>query len=297
MIKLVFFWFASILPYNQPEEILFIGHAYGNPSKSDKQIHPPLISFFNSYNFENTKYIVWGGDFIADCFDNKEIENFLKLVPRKILDKSYFVLGNHEYVCFKDDKFIFKSIQENEVLKFNNYNLLLANTNFKSHTDIDKLEKIILKNKKNLILFNHQIIFSKSNWIFRSNSRDNYELSNDLYDRIKDIPLTIVSGDVGAFNNMPYLSFFKINNQSLLTSGLGNNDNNFILSISVLNNDLKFYSINLKDLKKAPINPNNYLLFTIKNFIQFFFLSKKRSVAFAFCCFIILFIISYKTSF
>lgn len=296
VIYIISFWLTSIISFNHPEEILFVGHAYGSPLISDKQIHPSLISFFNRYDFEHIKYIIWGGDFILDCFDNKELENFKKFVPRNILDKSYYVLGNHEYRCFKDDKFIFNKIQENEILKFNNFNLLLANTNFKSYTDIDKLEEQIKKNSKNLILFTHQIIFSKSNWLFRSNSRENYELANDFYDRIKNIPLTIVSGDVGAFDKMPYQSFFKINNQKLLTSGVGNNDNNFILSISVSNNDLKFHSINLKDLKKTPIIPNNYLLFTINNLFHYFFLSKKRSVVFVFCSLIFLFIISYKTS-
>ena len=296
LIYIISFWLTSIISFNHPEEILFVGHAYGSPYISDQQIHPPLISFFNRYDFEHVKYIIWGGDFIEDCFDNKELENFIKLVPRNVLDKSYYVLGNHEFRCFKIDKFIFNKIQENEILKFNKFNLILGNTNFKSYSDIDKLEKQIKDKSENLVLFTHQIVFSKSNWLFRSNSRQNYELANDFYDRIKNIPLTIVSGDVGAFDNMPYQSFFKKNNQKLLTSGVGNNDNNYILSISVLNNDLKFNSINLKDLKKTPIIPNNYFLFTINNFIHFFFLSKKRSIAFVLCCFIFLFIISYKTS-
>lgn len=285
IIHFLLFIIFSIFPNNQLDDklvdkILFIGHAYGSPELYNDEIDPSVKNYLNTYSTDNYKYIVWGGDFINDCNSSSEISNFFNLIPENIITKSLFIWGDHELECYNDESFKFLKNDENRVLSINNYDLFLINSNFNSSDDYKKVIDQINSSEKTKILFTHNVIFSKSNWLLRSNGRDFYDYGNMFYDEIpKEENLTIVTGDVGAIKGTPYLSFYKDDSTNLLSSGLGNGKNNFAVELVLRPDNIEFFSLNLDNNVTKELKPN-YIMITVYNFFYYFFLSKKRAVLF-----------------
>lgn len=220
--------------YSQ-EKLYFIGHAYGNPSLKDQKLDPSVLNFLKN---ETTK-IIYGGDFIYDARDEIEIQNFLGFNK----ERDYVLIpGNHD-VTLKSFKH-----QKNR-FEIKNKNLFIyLNTNFKDinevQNSVDFVSKTIRKKKfKNILIFSHQLIYSKSNFDIRTNSRDNYQPTNLFYDEIfeflikENTNIYIYSGDIGAFKYTPYCYFNKIKNLSFYASGLGNGSNNYCIEIKIDSND------------------------------------------------------------
>ena len=283
---LYYFLFAYYFNFATPpfdnqkiDNILFIGHAYGNTEDYDDKMDSSVINFLNNFSTEKYKYIVWGGDFIYDCNNVNEIDNFINTLPLEVSKKSLFIWGNHEFICYNNDVFEFIRRDENKVIKLNGYDLYFLNTNFNNFSEVESLSKKINLSKKK-ILFSHQVIFSKSNWFLRTNSRDNYELANLFFEKLYlDKNLTIVSADVGAIRGTPFLSFYKKNNANLLSSGLGNGKRNYAIEIKVGMNSLQFIKLNLDNNKAKELKPRFFPI-TLYNAVYYFFLSKKRTVVF-----------------
>jgi hypothetical protein len=264
----------------ESHKILFIGHAYGQPELYNYNLDPSVIDFFNNYSTENYSYIIWGGDFINDCNSSIEISNFYKKIPKNVIQKSLFIWGDHEFECYNNDNFNFLKIDENRVVTINNYDLFLLNTNFIDNSEYKESLKKINSSNRIKVLFTHNVIFSKSNWLLRSNGRDYYDLANLFYDELsKEEELTIITGDVGAIKGTPYLTYFKKDKTNLLSSGIGNGKNNFALEIELNTNNISFNKLNLDNNISEELKPN-YFLATLYNLIFNFFLSKKRAVIF-----------------
>ena len=264
----------------ESDKILFIGHGYGSPSDLDQTIDPKLIKFLNSFRHEDYRYIVWGGDFLYECDDLIEISNFFKLIPKNVINKSLFIYGNHEFRCYDSPNLDFIKRDENRIINIGEFDIILANTNLNINSN-KIFNSIESKNKK--IVFSHQVMFSKSNWLFRANSRENYGVANNFFDKIKNhnSQLNIICGDVGAFRGVPYLTYFKENEMNLVTSGIGISENDFLLSINIpKKKNISFEKIDLNTFNYAPFLPENRLFFEIKNSFKFFFLSRKRSLLF-----------------
>ena len=278
---LLYIFFIS--PINENDtELLFIGHAYGNPhAGNDEKIEPSLLTFLNNKDLSKYKYIVWGGDFFETCSNESEVENFFKLLPYKAIEKSIFVYGNHEMYCYEKETLRFIKKNENQLITINDYDLFFINSNFKNINQVNQALKLVEKSEKKII-FTHQVIFSPDNWFLRTNSRDFYSVANKFYNELIKISknITIISGDIGAFKRMPYLVYFKNSGNNLIASGLGNGVNNYIVSIKIEKNDLSFHKINLDDGTKSSLKPDNINYSTTINAIQFFFFSKKRGFAF-----------------
>lgn len=246
--------------YSQ-EKLYYVGHAYGNPSLKDQKLDPSVLNFLKN---ETTK-IVYGGDFIYDANDETEIQNFLEFNKKR----DYVLIpGNHD-VTLKSLKH-----QKNR-FEIKNKNLFLyLNTNFKHTNDVqncvDFVSKTILKKKfKNILIFTHQLIYSKSNFDIRTNSRDNYQLANLFYDEIleflikENTNIFIYSGDIGGFKYTPYCYFNKINKLSFYASGLGNDSNNYCIEIKIDNNDnVSNLFIDLNTSKR--VKPERFSLWKVR---------------------------------
>tara|TARA_B110000483_G_C18170618_1_gene533110 strand:+ start:1058 stop:1969 length:912 start_codon:yes stop_codon:yes gene_type:complete len=214
------------------EKILFVGHAYGNPNLKDKKLDSSLINFLNVN--KNDK-IIYGGDFIYDIKDTIEIKNFLKFNS-----KFNYVLipGNHD-VGLK-----FLNHQKTRFEQINNNLLIYLNTNFNSTTEIlkvvEEIKNEINKDYKNILIFSHQLFYSKSIFDIRTNSRDNYDLCNEFNNQIikflkeSNKEVFIYSGDIGAFKYIPYAYFNSDKNIKYFAVGLGNGFNNKAIEINFL---------------------------------------------------------------
>ena len=94
------------------------------------------------------------------------------------------------------------------MLTINNYDLFLLNGKFQRHTNIKDILNRINNSSRTKILFTHNVIFSKSNWLL-DQMEEFYDIANVFYDELPREKLTIISGDVGAIKGTPYLTYFK----------------------------------------------------------------------------------------
>jgi len=240
------------------EKIYFFGHAYGNPTLIDHKMDPSILSFLE----EDYTKVVYGGDFIYDINDQIEIENFIEFNKKR-----NFVLipGNH------DVKRKLFNHQDNRFELVGNNILIYLNTNFNNinevQNSVDFLTETIGKNIfKNVLIFSHQLFYSKSNLDLRTNSRDNYELANLFYDEIFEYlidvkkKIFIYSGDIGAFRYTPYCYYNQFENISFYSSGLGNGLNNYCIQISIDKNDnISNYFVDLNTKKRlTPLKFNRW---------------------------------------
>jgi len=225
--------------------VLFVGHAYGSHKIQDQTIDKQLLSFIAEQKDILFKKIIFGGDMIQNCEDDVEISNFIRVLDE---NKINFVIGNHDN-C---DKIIeiaknrYGGLNRSEII--NNNLVLYINTSIQSDEQVDELfsfieTEITRTNPNNVLIFSHQLIFSKSDFYVRVNSRKFYDYGNRVYDNIYnnffagDIKIHFFAGDIGAFPLTPYAFYDKIDNFSFYAVGLGNQKNHKALLIDI-NNDV-----------------------------------------------------------
>ncbi len=253
--------------------VLFVGHAYGSHIIKDQTIDKELLSFIAEQKDHLFKKIIFGGDMIQNCEDEVEISNFIKVLNENQIN---FVIGNHDN-C---DKIIdiakkkFGGLNRSETI--NNNLILYINTSIQSNQEVDELfsfikSEVMKAKPNNVVIFSHQLFFSKSDFYVRVNSRKHYDYGNSLYDKIynnffgEDIKIHFFGGDIGAFPLTPYSFYDKIDNFSFYGVGLGNKKNHKALFID-MNNDIK---VNFVDIKSSVIeSKQNYLKYKVQ-FYQF----------------------------
>jgi hypothetical protein len=253
--------------------VLFVGHAYGSHMEKDQTMDRALLGFIAEQKNHLFKKIIFGGDMIQNCEDEVEILNFIKVLDENLAN---FVIGNHDN-C---DKVIeiaknkFGGLNTSETI--NNNLILYINTSIKSNQEVDELFNFIkteIMNAKpnNVVIFSHQLFFSKSDFYVRVNSRKYYDYGNNLYDKIYnhffagDIKMHFFAGDIGAFPLTPYSFYDNVDNFNFYGVGLGNEKNHKAILID-MNNDIK---VSFVDIKSYVIEPKEkYLKYKVQ-FYQF----------------------------
>ena len=208
-----------------PYKILFIGHAYGSHSEMDQKLDSDVIKILENENYDE---FVFGGDFIYDCNDDNEFNNLIENINGKNIK---LTIGNHDD-CEKVKTLIknkYISINQKQIL--NNTTIIYLNTSIKNQFDLDNLiafTKSSIEDHENVIIFCHQVIFSKNDFYLRTNSRKFYDYGNKFYDFLtekylgSDKNVFIITGDIGAFDYTPYSFYDKNENFHLYASGIGN---------------------------------------------------------------------------
>ena len=238
---------------------LFVGHAYGSHKLEDQSIDLELQTFIKEQKDILFTKIIFGGDMIQDCEDDIEISNFIKVLSE---NKTNFVIGNHDNCnkIIEIAKNRYGGLNSSEII---NDNLILyLNTSIQSDAEVNELfsfieTEIIRANPNNVLIFSHQLIFSKSDFYVRVNSRKFYDYGNKLYDKIYnkfftgDIKIHFFAGDIGAFKFTPYAFYDKIDNFSFYAVGIGN----LINSKGILIDFNEEVQVNFVDLSTKEIEP------------------------------------------
>lgn len=272
---------SNLFCQNDSEKILFVGHAYGSHSVDDKTLDPLFLEFNSKYGF-NYDEIVLGGDFIYNCDDNIEYENFIQFYN---LYKPKLIIGGHDN-CEKIFK-LFPNENLNFHKKINDTLMFYINTSVDSNQEVINVynyidQTIESENVKDIIIFTHQLIFSKSDWNIRVNSRGYYNYGNLLYDKIyskyynSQLNFYFISGDIGAFKFTPYAYYDKLNNFNLIASGLGNGYNYMGILIDIADN-VKIEFINIKSNKIENIKKYSKYLVQLYQFPKLI-LSKLKDI-------------------
>tara|TARA_A100000164_G_scaffold376647_1_gene414130 strand:- start:3818 stop:4768 length:951 start_codon:yes stop_codon:yes gene_type:complete len=244
----------NLYTQSESKKILFVGHAFGSHQVPDNNIDPLLLKFHN----ENNKIydeLILGGDFIYDCRNNEEFENFYNFFKSNNVN---FVIGNHEnceQVLSLNETF---NKRENHYELVGNNLILFLNTSKEDNQEINNtieyIDKIIEEESpSNIIVFTHQLIFSDSDWHIRVNSRKYYDYANKVYLEIfkkyykRKEQFYFIAGDIGAFKYTPFAFYDKDLNFNFLASGIGNGNNSLGLLIDIDTN-VDFRFIDLKTL-------------------------------------------------
>ena len=137
------------------------------------------------------------------------------------------------------------------------------NTNLRSESEALSLfnfisQKIKLYKPKNILIFSHQLIYSKSDFYVRVNSRSFYENANLLYDLIFDryfksnTNFYFISGDIGAYPYTPYAFYDYNKNFKFYAVGLGNEKNNKGILIDIKKEvDINFIDFNTYKIEES----------------------------------------------
>jgi len=248
--------------------VVLYGHKfYGNLKSLYEVIDKNYKCYFLTLDYKNYKKL-----------QSKNINVLYGIFPKdlKIVIDSKIFVTDHGMHYFKK----FLKNDENRLVTIDEYDIFLLNSNFKKPKDYEDILNKISSSDKVKVIFTHNVIFSKSNWILRTNGRDYYDLGNQFYDELpKEKDLTIVAGDVGAIKGTPYLTYYKKNETHLLSSGLGNGNKNFAIEIILDPDEISFFKLNLDNNNVRELK-SSYLTTTAYNFIYYFFLSRKRAVIF-----------------
>ena len=237
--------------------VLFVGHAYGSHKIQDQTIDLDLLRFIKDKKDILFKKVILGGDMIQNCEDDVEISNFIRVLNE---NKINFVIGNHDN-CNKIIEIAnnrYGGLNTSEII--NNNLVLYLNTSIQSDAEVDELfsfieTEIMRSNPNNVLIFSHQLFFSKSDFYVRVNSRKFYDYGNRVYDKIYnnffagDIKIHFFAGDIGAFKYTPYAFYDKMNNFSFYAVGIGNLINSKGILID-LNEEVL---VNFVDLKTKEI--------------------------------------------
>ena len=259
-----------------PYKILFIGHAYGSHSEIDRKLDSDVIKILENESYDE---FVFGGDFIYNCNDEIEFDNLIKNINGKNIK---LTIGNHDD-CEKVKTFIkdkYLSINQKQIV--NNTLILYLNTSINNQTDLNKLIDYTINSiqeEKNVIIFCHQVIFSKNDFYLRTNSRKFYDYGNKFYNFLtekylgSDKNVFIITGDIGAFDYTPYSFYDKNENLRLYASGIGNSFHKNGINIEINKDGLieaNFIKLkNSKLLKKRQFNKIKNQLYQTPKLVLF----------------------------
>ncbi|KGG35555.1 MULTISPECIES: metallophosphoesterase family protein [Prochlorococcus] len=224
-----------------------IGHAYGNQSSSNHYISKKLESFLDK-NIDNINQIILTGDVFsiptkrkwAKLYQNYNIKADLIISP-----------GNHD-VGFNNkylrDIFYNASILNRKIpyrINSSGFDLIVEDSTISNWIINKSTIDLINSSSKNnsTILLRHHIPIQEL--VILANSMEGYKgdlpTATQLSKSIK-VPITIISGDGGAFFNQPRLMCKKYNNITFIVNGIGNFDNDKIIILY----KNRIYKYNLK---------------------------------------------------
>lgn len=219
------------------------GHAYGHHKDTNLGICNKLYKCLKQSISDSTDFIVFTGDFVRT--PNKNHFSFLKKQMDTLQIPFYLTLGNHDnskegieimnnyygstYYTFKKEsnQFIFLNTEENSYEP--------------SEDQIQFLCSVIdSTTAKNIFVFSHKLMWVNHSPIYNikfDNHETNY-FDNVFWKKIFPIlsntkkDIYCIAGDAGGVDNVVPVSYEKIGNVRLISSGMGHAENENILVIS-----------------------------------------------------------------
>jgi hypothetical protein len=252
--------------YPQGYSFLVAGHAYGSHSGENVGLHPPFVEkLCNETNQDTTIFAIFlTGDIVN--YSNEEswqkVADELACLPFL----SYYVMGNHDDDATGKDVFIEK--HGNTWYSFSKGNDLFVVLNSTisdrsiSPDQLDFLENLLLDidgDDVRVFIFFHEVIWNSIEKYkgVMSNSRSRYDQMHlksnfwtevvPLFSRYPAMEFYCFSGDVGGNTDAISLFYDKIDNVTLIASGMGEVPDENYLKIDVMTDTVMAEIIPLND--------------------------------------------------
>ena len=246
--------------YIQPYSFFVAGHVYGKPGVDNEGLHPPFEKKFGLLNdSDSLRFGVFTGDIvIASTGENWDaVDSKLELLD----DPVYFSLGNHDYGNMP----LYTSRYGNSYRSFNqNGDLFLILDTEMDSCDIigdqlDFLKRELSRNKDvdNIFVFFHRLIWISENNKYsplmnRVNNVNGYNFNSNFWTEIESIfkelkaQVYFFAGDVGIKRSIPAF-YDNYDNIHFIASGMGGNEEENFLIVTVRGNFVHFDMVNLDE--------------------------------------------------
>tara|TARA_B100001287_G_scaffold200445_1_gene169864 strand:+ start:2153 stop:3019 length:867 start_codon:yes stop_codon:yes gene_type:complete len=222
---------------NEKNSLLIVGHAYGKPGVGN--FFPvSLTNYIEKNQSKSNNFVVLNGDFVREA--SEENLNRVKTYIDSKFDGYFISVGNHDInVSYETYIDIFKRDLFHR--EFNNFLLIAANfSNYNwEPTELQKqnINTIINNSDKKIVILNsHQLFWSEIEGIDISpNSYDllETELSKTPLEWLEineDKYLIVISGDYGVPIDQN-TSCYSVSNNLFIANGIGDKDNDTIITI------------------------------------------------------------------
>ena len=274
--------FSLDLNKEKKYDFICIGHAYGAHNNYNLALDPTLLKHLNKISDSIYDFIIFTGDVVRGGTELGWIK--FENQMNKINKPYYCVLGNHDNSTFGKEFFLKKFNSTYYTKKINNDVFVILDSQKKelsiSKDQISFLKNLLEKsddNSKNWFIFFHEPLWNSefSYASVKSNKRSRfnnlYLKSNfwtDLYPIFSqniDKNFYVITGDVSGNQDAIPAYFEKKNNVTLISSGIGEVDEENILIVSVEDSIVNFKLSYLNDNYNKKIN-----YFTKENLVNYY---------------------------
>ncbi|MCF8358432.1 MAG: metallophosphoesterase [Prolixibacteraceae bacterium] len=272
MIKKYFFVLLILLTginrfvYPQGYSFLVAGHAYGSHSGENVGMHPPFVEKLYGETIRDTNIFVLflTGDIVNHSNEASWQQVEAELAPLPF--QTCYVMGNHDDNATGTNVFIEKHGSTWYAFSKENDLFVVLNSTISdrsvSSDQLEFLENLLLDNDGDdgrVFIFFHEVLWNSLEKYkgVRSNSRSRYDQMHlksnfwtevfPLFSRYPAIEFYCFSGDVGGNTDAISLFYDKIENVTLIASGMGEVPDENYLKIDVMTDTVMADIIPLND--------------------------------------------------
>ena len=255
-------WNLSNAQSNSGYSILVAGHAYGAHAGTNIGLHPPFLQKLHENQDTSVVAIFLTGDIVNNS--TTASWNQVETELSGLGFPSYYVMGNHDnnsvgHAVFqqKHGGTYYSATIQNEL-----YIVLNSTESDRSISPaqlqfLDNTLKNALPSQKKVFIFFHEIIWNslEKYRLVRSNSRSRYEFMinisnfwNQVFPMLTAYPeknFYLLAGDVGGNPDAIAASYDRWGNVTLISSGMGEVQDENYLKVDILPDTVKFTLIPL----------------------------------------------------
>ena len=228
--------------------IIVIGHAYGSPlnATKDDYLSIKVEKFLNSNKYKIQTLILTGDIFWSPSLNKwkKLFLDFNNYFSIHIAPGNHDVDTNYKKKIFKNSNF--RSDSFYKIKDKNNDFYFIENSVLNNwHLNPFMINEMKLLKKGSYTIFRHNVPVKELVKFVNSKALISTTLpsAKNLYKKVNDLKsLTIISGDGGAFKELPRLTCLIYKNIKFIINGIGDINGDEIIVIS----ENKFFKYNLK---------------------------------------------------
>ncbi len=254
---------ASAQPTKGGFSFLVAGHAYGSHHEKNPALHTPFLERLTRLDLSEFEFLILTGDFLRYCNETSWATLTIQLEDLQI--PVYLVMGNHEATAFCRERIEARHGRSYYLFDHSNTRLIVLDSQ-EQERSIAPNQLEFLKDAladapgiRNVFIFFHEVLWlaEKPRYAeIRANSRSrqrNLASSNywkdvhPLLEASPDRSFFVIAGDVGGNPDAIAAFWDRIDNVTLIASGMGEVEDENLLTVTVGAGAPEFGLVPLRD--------------------------------------------------